>query len=266
MFPLKDNIVPRKFPVITVTLIAINVVVFLFFQNPSFSFSGAQVNDQKVVDYGLIPYELTHPGDHCELATSIASGASVVACQGRDGFNGPVPDQIPTWATIFTSMFMHGGILHLLGNMLFLWMFGNSIEGSMSRWRFPLFYLLGGVIAALAQVLIAPDSTAPTIGASGAIAAVLGGYALLYPRARVVTLFFLIFFFTVVEIPALAFLGSWFLLQLFYVGDDLANPLGGGAAAAYIAYAASFAVGLAVIRLVANKARSDYDQPAGVPA
>jgi rhomboid family protein len=262
LFPLKDNLIPRRFPVITITLIAINVAIFLFFQNPSFSFSGAHVNDQKVVEYGLIPYEVTHPGDHCRLVTAVNSSASAVACQGKDGFNGPVGDQIPTWATLFTSMFMHGGILHLLGNMLFLWIFGSSIEDSMSPWRFPLFYLLGGAVAGLLQVLITPDSAAPTIGASGAIAAVLGGYALLYPRARVVTLIFIIIFFTVIELPALLVLGAWFLLQLFYASADLTNPAsGGGSGVAYFAHIGGFAAGLALIRLFANRVHHDYDKP-----
>jgi membrane associated rhomboid family serine protease len=97
---------------------------------------------------------------------------------------GQAPDQAPAWLTLLTSMFMHGGLLHLLGNMLFLWIFGNNIEDSMGRVRFVLFYLAGGVVALLAQTVLEPSSTAPTIGASGAVAAVLGGYALLYPRAR----------------------------------------------------------------------------------
>ena len=116
--------------------------------------------------------------------------------------------------TVFTSMFMHGSLLHLGGNMLFLWIFGNNIEDSMSRSRFVAFYLLGGIAALAAQVLMDPDSTMPTVGASGAIAAVLGGYAILYPRARVLTVVFIIIFFTVVQLPALLVLGLWFLLQL----------------------------------------------------
>src|SRR3712207_5772957 len=113
-------------------------------------------------------------------------------------------------------MFMHGGLLHLGGNMLFLWIFGNNIEDSMGRFRFVAFYLLGGIAALAAQTAIDPNSTAPTVGASGAIAAVLGGYALLYPRARVITLVFIVIIFTILELPALLVLGLWFLIQLFY--------------------------------------------------
>src|SRR5213079_2486180 len=114
---------------------------------------------------------------------------------------------------IFTAMFMHGGFLHIIGNMLFLWIFGNNVEDAMGPLKFVAFYLLAGVAALALQVVFNTDATAPTIGASGAIAGVLGGYILLYPRARVLTLIFLIFFVTLVEIPALILLALWFLLQ-----------------------------------------------------
>src|SRR5947208_15165422 len=129
-------------------------------------------------------------------------------------------------------MFMHGGLLHLGGNMLFLWIFGNNVEDSMSRPRFAAFYLLGGLAATAAQVVINPSSHSPTLGASGAIAAVLGGYALLYPRARVVTLIFIIIFVTVIELPALLVLGGWFLLQVLSVGSQSV----GGGGVAYFAH------------------------------
>src|SRR5204863_4147921 len=135
------------------------------------------------------------------------------------------PPQPATWLTIVFAMFMHGGLLHLGGNMLFLWIFGNNVEDSMSRPRFAAFYLLGGLAATAAQVLINPSSHSPTLGASGAIAAVLGGYALLYPRARVVTLIFIIIFVTVIELPALLVLGLWVLLRLVAVAS---LPVHGG--------------------------------------
>src|SRR3954464_12334801 len=142
------------------------------------------------------------------------------------------------------AMFMHGGVLHPGGNMLFLWIFGNNIEDSMSRWRFLVFYLLGGLVATAAQVAVDPNSTTPTLGASGAIAAVLGGYALLYPRARVLTLIFIIIFFTIIELPALFVLGGWFLLQLLDAGT--VNAANGGGVA-YFAHIGGFAFGLAAI-------------------
>ena len=122
-------------------------------------------------------------------------------------------------------MFLHGSLLHLAGNMLFLWIFGNNIEDSMGRVRFAAFYVLGGLAALLLQVLTDTASTVPTVGASGAIAAVLGGYAVLYPRARVVTLIFIIIIFTVIQLPALLVLGFWFVLQLL---PAFSEPVGDG--------------------------------------
>jgi membrane associated rhomboid family serine protease len=159
-------------------------------------------------------------------------------------------------------MFMHGSLLHIAGNMLFLWIFGNNVEDSMGPFRFLAFYLLGGLIATAAQVAVSPDSTTPTLGASGAIAAVLGGYAVLYPRARVITLVFIIIFVTVIELPALLVLGGWFLLQLV---DATAQPVGGGGGVAYFAHIGGFLFGLLVIRLFANNQRDDYDFSQRIP-
>src|SRR5947209_3302579 len=164
----------------------------------------------EVVKYGAIPYALTHPGKHCGLVQTV-QGASVIACQGQLGVVGAPPNTIPTWETVLTSMFMHASILHILGNMIFLWVFGNNLEDSMGPAKFLAFYILGGVAALALQVAIAPNSTAPTLGASGAIAAVLGGYILLYPRARVFTLVIIIFFVPVIELPAVVLLALWFV-------------------------------------------------------
>jgi len=273
LFPLKDNIQARRFPVLTVALIAINVIVFFGFEVTGISLDGAKTDSERVVEYGLIPYELTNPGENCGVVTQegVNSQGMIVqqqgvACQGKDGFDAPVPDQRPVWITIFTAMFMHGGLLHIAGNMLFLWIFGNNIEDSMSRWRFIAFYLAGGIAASLAQVAIDPSSTVPTIGASGAIAAVLGGYAILYPRARVVTLIFIIFFFTVIELPALLVLGAWFLLQLFYGSADLTSPVsGGGGGVAYFAHIGGFVAGMILIKVFANRIHYDYEQPQRLP-
>ncbi len=165
--------------------------------------------------------------------------------------------------TVFTSMFMHGSLIHLGGNMLFLWIFGNNIEDAMGRPRFVVFYLLGGLVALAAQVLIDPSSTVPTVGASGAIAAVLGGYAVLYPRARVLTVVFIIIFFTVVQLPALLVLGLWFLLQLLPAFSEPVVGSGGGVA--YFAHIGGFVFGLALIRLFADRARDDYDAHSRIP-
>jgi membrane associated rhomboid family serine protease len=264
VFPLKDNIPTRRFPVLTVAIIVINVLAFFFFQDATLSLSGASVNNQNVVDYGAIPYEITHPGDQCVEAgrnfnAPLACGpsAEAEAVAGED-----LP---PTWLTLLTSMFMHGGLLHIAGNMLFLWIFGNNVEDSMGRPRFVAFYLLGGLAATLAQVLMDPNAAVPSIGASGAVAAVLGGYILLYPRARVITLVFIIFFITVIELPAWVVLGLWFLLQLLYGTAELAQPVGGGGGVAYFAHIGGFVFGLALIKLFANKVHEDYERPQRLP-
>jgi membrane associated rhomboid family serine protease len=163
-------------------------------------------------------------------------------------------------------MFMHGGLLHIGGNMLFLWIFGNNIEDSMGRGRFVGFYLLGGVVALLAQTLMQPNAAVPTIGASGAVAAVLGGYALLYPRARVITVIFIIIFFTVIELPALLVLGAWFLLQALNGLGSLAQPIGEtGGGVAYFAHIGGFLFGLAAIRLFADREHEDYESAHRTP-
>jgi membrane associated rhomboid family serine protease len=271
VFPLKDNIPTRRFPILTVAIIVLNVVVFFGFQDARVTLAGAGVNEDKVVEYGAIPYELTHPGKECfapesraQLAAAARASQDPVVCEGQ----GTAPDDLaedigvenaPAWITIFSSMFMHGGLLHIAGNMLFLWIFGNNIEDSMGRARFVLFYLLGGAAALAAQTAIDPSSTAPTIGASGAVAAVLGGYALLYPRARVVTLILIIFFITIVELPAVLVLGAWFLIQLFYGAADLGQPLGGSGGVAYFAHIGGFVFGLILIKAFANRIHRDYE-------
>ena len=249
MFPIKDNVPTRRFPILTVALIVICVVVYFGFQDGGWTAG----DNENTVEYGAIPYEITHPGDECGL---VQQGKAIACDDGSSAF----PDQPPTWLTILTAMFMHGGILHLAGNMLFLWVFGNNIEDSMSRWRFLLFYLLGGVAATFAHVLAGPDSPVPTIGASGAIAAVLGAYLLLFPRARVVTLIFIVFFFTIIELPALFVLGAWFVLQLLYGVADAAQPVGQGGGVAYFAHIGGFLFGLAAIKLFANRYERDHDR------
>ncbi|MDQ3572124.1 MAG: rhomboid family intramembrane serine protease [Actinomycetota bacterium] len=153
------------------------------------------------------------------------------------------------WVTILTSMFMHGGWLHIIGNMLFLWVFGNNVEDRMGRIRFVLFYLLAGAMAVYAQSLVDTTSTVPTIGASGAVAGVLGGYILLHPKARVLTLVFIVFFVTMIEIPAMILLGIWAALQFLpALGQLGAGGLDGGGVA-YLAHVGGFLFGLALIRL-----------------
>ena len=256
MFPIKDNIPTDRTAFVTIAFIVINVLVYFLLQRGGI-LSGP--DDQIVVDYGAIPYEITRPGDECDLV------GEQLACEGQPGVQGTASEQPPAILTIFTSMFMHGSILHLGGNMLFLWIFGNNVEDSMGHMKFAVFYVLGGVAALLAQTVIDLDAAVPTIGASGAVAAVLGGYILLYPRARVVTIIFIVFFFTILELPAMLVLGLWFLLQLFYGAAEAATPAGGGGGGvAYFAHIGGFVFGLLLIKLFASR-QKDYTVPPKYP-
>ncbi len=230
-------------PLVTIALIGLNVIAYLLEIRHGGSFFGGP-SPREAVRYGAIPYALTHPGEHCALVSATHPVAQRVSCRGGAVAAG----SRPAWLTAFTSMFLHGSFLHIFGNMLFLAIFGPNVEDSMSRPRYLAFYLLGGLVALGAQVAIAPDSTVPTLGASGAIAAVLGGYILLFPRARVITLVLIVFFFTIVELPALVLLGLWFLEQLWFALAGLASPLGGSEGVAYFAHVGGFAFGMLAIR------------------
>jgi membrane associated rhomboid family serine protease len=263
VIPIKDNMPTDRFPVVTLTLIIVNVIAYLLaIRHGGSIWSGP--SGSEVVKYGAIPYELTHGGRHCaEFVRQTAFGQQLAGtfCDGQT-----LPDhtiahvggqgRIPTFETVLTSMFMHASIIHLAGNMLFLWIFGGNIEDSMGRVKFVLFYLLGGVAALALQVVVDPDSVAPTIGASGAIAAVLGGYLLLYPKARVLTLVFIILFVTVIELPAIVMLGIWFAEQAVFGAVGLTNPTGGGGGVAYFAHVGGFAFGVATIKLLATRRKA----------
>ena len=148
-----------------------------------------------------------------------------------------------SWPTVLTSMFLHGGWLHILGNMLYLWIFGDNVEDRMGHGRFLVFYLIAGTIAAMAQVFVNPDSMIPTIGASGAIAGVMGAYFVLFPHSRVLTLIPLFVFWEIIEIPAIYFLGIWFLMQLFSgVGSMVVTSAASGGIA-FWAHVAGFVTG-----------------------
>jgi len=238
LFPLRDNIPTDRFPLFTVALIVANVLVYFFFQHGTITFGSPENTDYlcNLYEFGTIPKEITDPDFDLQV-------------QGCDTFNAS------PWLTLFTSMFMHGGLLHLGGNMLFLWIFGNNVEDSMGPVKFLLFYVLGGLAADAGQILVSTSSQVPSIGASGAVAAVLGGYLLLFPRARVVTLVFIIFFFTILEIPAIFFLIIWIGQQLIFGYLDLVQPAGEGGGVAYFAHIGGFVFGLAAIRLFASERR-----------
>jgi membrane associated rhomboid family serine protease len=252
MFPIKDNIPLARLPIVTIALVAINVIAYLLeIRHGGSFFSGP--SEGVAVHYGAIPYELTHPGRHCDLA-AVTNGEfpfEKVVCQ--PALPGRPSTQPAAWETAFTAMFLHGSFLHIFGNMVFLAIFGPNVEDAMSRPRYIVFYLLGGLVALGAQVAVDPSSSTPTLGASGAIAAVLGGYILLYPRARVLTLVFIIFFVTIIEVPAFLLLGFWFLEQLYFGAAGLASPIGGGEGVAYFAHVGGFAFGLLLIGLFARR-------------
>jgi membrane associated rhomboid family serine protease len=250
VFPLRDNIPTDRFPVVTVALIVANVLMYFLFQKGGISLGSpdSQAFNENLVDYAVFPYEVTHPGDHCE---AVPGG---FACEGQQGVTGTAGPQPATWITLFTSMFMHGGLLHLGGNMLFLWIFGNNVEDSMGPIKFILFYVLGGLAADAAQIAVGPNSAVPTIGASGAVAGVLGGYLLLFPRARVVTVVFIIFFFTILELPAILFLVIWIGQQFLFGYFDLVGSDGEGGVA-YFAHIGGFVFGLLLIRAFASEKR-----------
>jgi membrane associated rhomboid family serine protease len=252
LLPIRDNIPTRRFPVVTVAIIAICIAVFFGFQQAHWDGGGFAVDDHRTVEYAFIPYEITHLGDEC-AGTFEGERAVRVECPSKGD-----PGQPSVWLTMLFAMFMHGGLLHIAGNMLFLWVFGNNIEDSMGRAKFVAFYLLGGIAATLLQTAVNPDSAVPNLGASGAIAAVLGAYALLYPRARVATLIFIVFFVTVLELPALLVLGAWFVLQLLDASASSGGDVGG---VAYFAHIGGFLFGLAAIKLFARNAKDDYVEP-----
>jgi membrane associated rhomboid family serine protease len=159
-------------------------------------------------------------------------------------------------STLFTSMFLHGGWAHVIGNMWYLWIFGDNVEDRLGHARFLVFYLLCGLVAAIGQVVMDPTSTVPTIGASGAIAGVMGAYFVLYPRSRVLTLIPLIIFWEIVEIPAIFLLGFWFLLQLVSAGSITGSANAGGGGVAFAAHVAGFVAGLVGV-FVFRKRRTD---------
>ncbi len=215
MIPLKDSNPTERFPIVTVLLITINIAVFLFELS-----LGENRIEAFVASFALVPARM---------------------------FGGvrTAPGLLPAGVTVFTSMFLHGGLLHVAGNMLYLWIFGNNVEDAMGRFRFIVFYVLCGIIAAVSHAAVNRTSTVPMIGASGAISGVLGAYLLLYPQARVLTLFTLGFFVRLIEVPAVVVLGFWFVLQ--FLNALLVQSGRGGVA--WMAHIGGFVAGIALIGL-----------------
>ncbi len=212
MIPIKDNIPSQKRPFITIAFIAINVVVFIYEMS-----LGRNINTF-IFQFGMIP-------------------KSIVAGQNLH--------------TLFTSMFLHGGFWHILGNMLYLYIFGDNVEDAFGHFGFLIMYLVSGLVGSAAHILTAVGSKIPTIGASGAVSGVLGAYFILYPRAQVLALVPIFFFIRFMALPAYIFLGFWFFLQLLYG----AGSMGGGAGVAFFAHIGGFVIGVLLGLLVKSRVR-----------
>jgi membrane associated rhomboid family serine protease len=219
MIPLRDNIPSHRTPVVTVGLIAANILVYV-----NQLMLPPQAAVQFIHLYGLIPLEI--------------SGGDLL-----------VSHPVPLYATVFTSMFVHGGLFHLGGNMLYLWIFGDNVEDRIGRRKFLVFYLLSGLAAAATQIWTDPASKIPMVGASGAISGVLGAYLFLFPHARVLTLIPLGFFYRLVEVPALIVLGFWIVVQVLNGVGTLGVQVGG---VAWFAHIGGFVAGLGMVVLLSG--------------
>ncbi len=222
MIPIRDNVYRHRLPVVTLLLIAVNVVVFIY------QISLGTDIDDFIGTYAAVPAELQNA-----LRAPI-TGAHV-------------------FLTLITSLFLHGGLLHLSGNMIYLWVFGSSVESRFGHLRFLSFYIVTGIIATLAHFFFHIDSTTPLIGASGAIAGVLGAYFLLYPRARIQVVLPLFILFPIFNIPALVFLGGWFLIQIWSGWTALYYETSTGIA--WWAHAGGFAAGAVMLIFFLPKQR-----------
>ncbi|NPV73078.1 MAG: rhomboid family intramembrane serine protease [Pelotomaculum sp.] len=216
--PLRDDIPSRSYPIVNVLLIVVNLAVFVY------EVSLGRYVDYFIYSHGVIPAQLVDAG--------------------------LTADQM---ARLTTAMFLHGGWFHVLSNMLYLWIFGDNVEDRMGHFKYLVFYLLTGYIATIAHVLYAPMSKSPLIGASGAIAGVLGAYLILFPGARVLTLIFVFIFIQVVPIPAVIFLGIWFILQVLNGTAGLSGQVAQGVA--FWAHIGGFVAGMLLVKLFARRRR-----------
>ncbi len=220
MIPFKDDNPTSTFPFVTIGIIAINILVYIW------EIMSPAGEKYIVYSYGAIPSNLI-------------------------SFDTMQP--VHPVLTIFSAMFLHGGILHIAGNMLYLWIFGNNIEDMLGHFKFFIFYLISGIAAAYSHAIMAPSSSVPMIGASGAVAGVLGAYLLLFPRAKVHTLIFLVFFVEVVKIPALIVIGFWAIIQV--VNGLLTQGVAAKGGVAWFAHIGGFLAGLLTIKLWLPKRR-----------
>jgi len=245
LLPLKDENPTRTASVVTVLLIIMNIVIFMYQSyfgeiaedNPQVQryFAGHML-DYYVAKYALVPAEITTMENSPVLVGYDQETERGIVYKGRE---------IQPVFSFFSAMFMHGSWLHLLGNMLFLWIFGNNIEDYLGKVRFILFYLVCGVGASIAHIAFNVGSMQPMIGASGAVSGVMGAYLLLFPGARIKTLVLMIII-TIIEIPAVIFLGIWFLFQFLYAGNSESGI-------AWLAHVGGFVVGMIIIKIMKNR-------------
>ncbi len=261
MIPLRDYRPSRTFPAITVSLIIINLLVFLY--QGYLGTHGVVLNDGMPWQaHGYVP-----PGfDPAAYRAYLLAGGNpklypvsredyfilqyaLIPAEFMHGIDLPPPIPFPIWITLITSMFIHGGLWHILGNMLFLWIFGDNVEDAMGHGKYLLFYLTCGAVAAFAQMAVSPNSPVPQIGASGAISGVLGAYLMLFPYARILTLIPIFFFIRLVAIPAMFFLGFWFVLQVI----SGAGALGSNGGVAWFAHIGGFIAGALLVFLFRHR-------------
>lgn len=268
MIPIRDANPTRRFAWVTLAIIVANVVVFLFWE-PTLGANAQERSFFFFYCHAEVPWEVTHQES---LAQGGAPARAAIEADLGEEFGANVGTTLQTelqrrcpdkswWESVFVAMFLHGGWFHLGGNMLFLWIFGNNVEDRLGPVMFVVFYVLGGIAATLLQVAFGPDSTIPNLGASGAIAAILGAYLVMFPRARVVTLIFF-FFITWIELPAVVVLGAWFVLQFFSGVGGLTSDVSSGVA--YWAHVGGFAFGAAATWLLFRD-RGDRGRPAPGP-
>jgi hypothetical protein len=243
VFPLRDDVPARTRPVVNYALIAITTLAF-------FGQLGADLDDPAVVErFGMIPARITEPSEPVMIPDRMIErtryGPRIV-----EVLRPAAPAAVPSLLTLLTCVFLHGGWLHFLGNMWFLWVFGDNVEDRLGHGGYLAFYLGAGVVASLAHLLANPASPVPTIGASGAVAGVMGAYMLLYPRARVLAAIPIFFFLHLMVVPAPLFLGIWFVLQLFQGVASVTGTMARGVA--WWAHIGGFAVGAGAVWALAR--------------
>jgi rhomboid family protein len=224
LIPIRDDNPTRMFASVTATLIGINVLVWLI--EPSLGQGNSPALQAFFYRWGVVPAELT---SNQLIGGPLCGGVCKIG---------------PPWYAIVTAMFLHAGFLHLAGNMLFLWVFGNNIEDTLGKVKFVLFYLVCGIAATVTHVAFDPNSLLPTVGASGAVAGMLGAYIVLFPRARVTTILPIFFFWQFIQLPAMVVLGYWFVSQFFIGLSQRGSPVGG---VAWMAHVGGFITGAALM-------------------